>query len=178
MSDSLQTNGKTIRIVRDDITDMELEAFVYYAQHNLNIGSGYGTAITTRGGPKIQEELKQYGTLETTEAVTSEAGMLKAKNIIHAVGPRFKESGMEEKLSKTIINALKQADEKGIKQLAFPPMGTGFYGVPLDMCARVMFDTITKYLNGETSIEEVIIGLLDTREIKPFQQQLTALQAA
>ena len=104
--------------------------------------------------------------------------MLKAKYIIHAVGPRFKESNMEEKLKQTIISALKQADAKKIKQLAFPPMGTGFYGIPLDMCARIMFDTITDHLNGETSLEDVIIGLLDTREYKPFLQQLTTIKAA
>ncbi|HDL19382.1 MAG TPA: O-acetyl-ADP-ribose deacetylase [Bacteroidetes bacterium] len=178
MSDSLHTNGKTIRLLKGDITGLEVEAFVYYAQHNLNLGSGFGTAISTRGGLKIQEELKQFGTLETTAAVTTEAGMLKAKYIIHAVGPRFKESNMEKKLEKTIVNSLKQAEEKNIKQLAFPPMGTGFYGVPLNMCARVMFNTITKYLNGETQIEEVIVGLLDSREYEPFKQQLNASIAA
>lgn len=178
MVPTLQIKGKTLHLIKADITDLQVEAFVYYAQHNLNIGSGYGTAISTRGGPKIQEELKQYGTLKTIEAVTTEAGMLKAKYIIHAVGPRFKESGMEEKLQKTIINSLKQAEEKNIKQVAFPPMGTGFYGVPLEMCARVMFDTIIDYFNGDTNIEEVIICLADTREYQPFANQMMSLQEA
>ena len=155
---------------------MDVEAFVFYAQHNLNLGSGFGTAISTRGGPKIQEELKQYGTLETTEAVVSEAGMLKAKHIIHAVGPRFKETDLDEKLRKTVLNSLIKVDERGIKQVAFPAMGTGFYGIPLELCATVMIDTITDYLHGSTHLEEVIICVMDTREYQPFANQMLSVQ--
>jgi O-acetyl-ADP-ribose deacetylase (regulator of RNase III) len=55
-------------------------------------------------------------------------------------------------------------------------MGAGFYGVPLDQSARLMFDTITEYLSGETEIDEVVICLLDNREFKPFQDQLLAVR--
>ena len=113
--------------------------------------------------------------IQTTEAVVSGAGMLKADTIIHAVGPRFREANLEEKLRDTIMNSLKQAENKKIKKIAFPAMGAGFYGVPLKTCARVMFDTFTDYLNGDTKIEEVVICLLDNREYRPFQEQLASL---
>lgn len=178
MAEYLSVNGKTLRLVKGDITDLEVEAFVYYAQHNLNLGSGFGTAIATRGGPKIQEELQQFSALKTTEAVITGAGMLKAKYIIHAVGPRFQESELAGKLKRTILNSLQQAESKEIRQLAFPPMGAGFYGVPLNLCARVMIDTILDYLNSETPLKEVIICLLDSREYEPFRKQMNVLQEA
>jgi O-acetyl-ADP-ribose deacetylase (regulator of RNase III) len=172
--DTVQVNNRTVRLVRGDITDLEFESFVFYARHDLALGSGYGGAIAVRGGPGIQEELKQFGTLKTTEAIVTDAGELKAKYIVHAVGPRFQEENIDDKLRATILNALKIAEEKGIKQIAFPPMGTGFYGVPLDVCARVMIDTITEYLRGATGFEDVAICLQDSREFNPFQTYLGA----
>ena len=142
MADELKTGGGTIRLEKTDITDLEIEAFVYYASHNLALGSGYGTAISMRGGPAVQKELDEKGELKTTEAVASGAGEMKADHIIHAVGPRFQEEDLESKLRTTIVNATKCAEEKGIKKIAFPPMGAGFYGVPLDVSARVTLGTL------------------------------------
>jgi O-acetyl-ADP-ribose deacetylase (regulator of RNase III) len=175
MTDRVRIANSDLRLVKGDITDFEVEAFVYYAQHDLALGSGYGTAILMRGGPSIQEELKELGTLKTTEVVVTSAGEMKAKHIIHAVGPRFQEEGLEDKLRTTILNCLKKADEKGIKMIAFPPMGAGFYGVPLDISAEITLTTVVNYLSGETNIEEVIICLLDSREYNPFQDRFAAL---
>ena len=100
---------------------------------------------------------------------------MKATHIIHAVGPRFQEEGLEDKLKTTILNCLKAADEKGIKAVAFPPMGAGFYGVPLDVSARVTLGTIKEYLANETSIEDVVVCLFDNREYQPFQKQFATL---
>jgi len=171
--DTVQVNNRTVRLVRGDITDLEIESFVFYARHDLMLGSGYGGAIAVRGGPGIQEELKQFGTVKTTEAVVTDAGELKAGKIIHAVGPRFQEENIEDKLRATILNVFKAAEENGIRQIAFPPMGTGFYGVPLDVSARVTIDTITEYLQGNTALEDVVICLQDSREFNPFQAYLS-----
>jgi O-acetyl-ADP-ribose deacetylase (regulator of RNase III) len=176
MSDELQINNSTLSIIKGDITDLKIEAFVYYAQEDLALGAGFGNSISMRGGPSIQKELQELGPLKTTEVVLSSAGEMKADYIIHAVGPKFQEEDLESKLKETIMNSLKLADLKGIKKIAFPPMGAGFYGVPLDQSARVMFDTISEYLSGETEIDEVVICLLDNREFKPFQEQLLAVR--
>jgi O-acetyl-ADP-ribose deacetylase (regulator of RNase III) len=175
MSDEITVKNSRLRLAKVDITDFEIDAFVYYAQHDLALGSGFGTAISQRGGPKIQVELNGLAPLKTTEVAISDAGDMKASHIIHAVGPRFQEPDLESKLETTIQNCLKQADGKGIKKVAFPPMGAGFYGVPLDVSARVTLGTIQKYLANSTSIEEVVVCLMDNREYKPFQSHLATM---
>ena len=178
MQDDLRVKKSTIRLVIGDITDIEIDSFVYYAQSNLKLGSGFGTAITLRGGPSVQEELDKIGELQTTEAVVTEAGNMKAKSIIHAVGPGFQEENIEDKLKTTIANSLKKAEAKGIASIAFPPMGAGFYGVPLNISADITLESIADYLSGDTRIKEVVVCLLDNREYKPFQEKLAALQQA
>ena len=74
-----------------------------------------------------------------------------------------------------MLNALMRADEKGIKQIAFPPMGAGFYAIPLTVCASVMIQALKEYLSGPTGIEEVIICPLDRREYIPFEAALASL---
>lgn len=172
MKDSMKINGCTLRVEKGDITAMEIEAFAFYARNDLKLGSGFGNAIATRGGLKIQEELNALAPVADGQAVVSEAGMLKAKNIVHAVGPKFQEPAMPAKLKDSILNALKTAEEKGIKQIAFPPMGAGFYGVPLAECASIMMNTFKEYIEQGTSIEEIIVVVLNKREYKPFQSML------
>ena len=108
----------------------------------------------------------------TITCIPTTAGKLKAELIIHAVGPRFQEPEMEKKLRKTVENVLKEASAKGVKKIAFPPMGAGFYGVPLEMSARVSVETVRSFLEMDTSLEEVIICALDDREFIPFQKQM------
>lgn len=164
-----------IRVVKSDITDAEVESFVFYARPDLALGSGFGTAIAVRGGPAVQEELKKLGPQVVGDAVVTGAGNMKAKYIIHAVGPRFQESDIEAKLRTTVTSCLKRAEEKKIKQVAFPAMGVGFYGVPLDVSAKVMFDAIQVHLASSKGIGEIDIYLRDTREVKPFESRLQAL---
>lgn len=166
-------NGK-LRLILDDITNLDIESFVFYANHDLKLGSGYGNAISMRGGPTIQDELNKLGPLKTTEAVVSGAGELKARYIIHAVGPRFQEADMDAKLSKTILKSLETAENKGIKAIALPAMGAGFYGVPLDKCAEIMTSAISEYLSGQTNIEEVVICAVDNHEFLAFEKQLSS----
>lgn len=178
MADELRVKNSTLRLLVVDIADLEIEAFVYYARHDLALGSGFGTAISIRGGPAVQKELKEHGELATTEVLVTGAGEMKAQYIVHAVGPRFQEEDTEAKLKQTIVNSLCAAEDKGIKSIAFPAMGCGFYGVPLDLSARVTLETVKEYLSGQTNIREVVICLLDSREYKPFQSYFEALVQA
>ena len=175
VSEGTRINETAVRLIRDDVTDLDIDAFVFYAQNDLVLGSGFGNAITVRGGPNVQKELDELAPVETGEAVVSDAGGLKAKYVIHAVGPKFQEADTETKLHATMLNALKRADEKGVEQLAFPAMGAGFYGTPPDLCARVMVDVITQHLRGSTVIKDVVICVLDTRQYTTFQGALGAL---
>ena len=166
-----------VRLVKGDITQLDVDAFVYYAQPSLALGSGIGTAIAVRGGPTIQKELGALGPIPTGEAVVSGAGDLPATYIIHAVGPRFQEPDIEAKLRATVLNALKRADEKQVRRIAFPAMGAGYYGVSPDLSARVMLEAIAHHLRGETTISDVVICVLDTRQQEAFQAALSRVGA-
>jgi len=160
-----------VRLQKGDLTAMEIESIVHYASPDLILGSGFGSAIAARGGASIQEELKSFGTLAIGESIITSAGELNSRFIIHAVGPRFQENETEQKLEKTMHSALQAASEKGIAQIAFPPMGSGFYGTPLDTCARIMLKTFKKFVDGGSSIKEIVICVLDEREYKAFQKE-------
>jgi O-acetyl-ADP-ribose deacetylase len=166
MEEKIQINGTSVSIVKDDLTMMDVEAIVFYANKELSLGSGYGNAISTRGGPTIKKELDQMPKPSVTEVVVSAAGNLKAKQILHAVGPAFQEEETEAKLAKSIDNALKTADNMNIKQIAFPIMGTGFYGIPADKAVKIMFETTRKYLHNKTAIKEIIFCGNDNREFR------------
>ena len=175
VADGIRINRSVVRLARDDITDLEIDAFVFYAQPDLVLGAGFGNAISVRGGPTIQKELEELGPVATGEAVISAAGNLKASVIIHAVGPKFQEEDTEAKLRITMLNSLKRAEEKGIERVAFPAMGAGYYGIPPDLCARVMLDVIKKHLGSETGIKEEAICVLDTPQYEAFEARMAAL---
>jgi O-acetyl-ADP-ribose deacetylase (regulator of RNase III) len=100
---------------------------------------------------------------------------MKAQYIIHAVGPKFLEEDLESKLAKTVHNALEEADKKGITRVALPAMGAGFYGVPIETSAEVTVDSVSKYLQNASNIQEVVLCVLDSKQYKAFQQRLAKL---
>lgn len=173
---SVSINQKTIRLIRDDVTDIEVDAFVYYAGHDLQLGSGFGGAISVRGGPSVQKELDELAPVETGEAVVTGAGNMKADRIIHAVGPRFQEANTEEKLRTTMINSLRVAEEAGVKRLAFPAMGAGYYGIAPAVSASVMLEEIQRHLEGGSGLDEVIICVFDTPQFEAFQTTMTTTE--
>jgi len=170
-----QIGSAAVRLVKGDITELEVDAFIFYAQEDLTLGSGVGTAISVRGGPAIQKELQPLAPLTTGEAVVTAAGNLKADYIIHAAGPKFQEENIEGKLRTTMRNVLKLAEEKQVRRIAFPAMGAGYYGIAPGLSARVMFDVIRDHLVGTSGITEVVVCVLDTPQYDAFQGRLAAL---
>ncbi len=160
---------KTIQLVKGDITDMEIEAFAFDITKDAKLGSGYGSAISVRGGKVIQQELDAIGNCPKGTAIITSAGKLKARHIIHLNGPKFFEKDTEGKLRRATAAALRLANDHQLRSLALPPVGTGLYQVPLDLCARVMVETVAEHLRGTTSLERVVFVALDTREYLPFQ---------
>ncbi len=173
MNDSIMVNDCSIKLIKGDLTALDVEAFVFYARSDLALGAGFGNAISMRGGPSIKAELDKIGGAEDGQAVITAAGELKAQFIVHAVGPVFQEENTEEKLSLTIKNALNCAEDKRIRQLAFPPMGAGFYVISPPTCARVMVETFIKHLSSKTGLREIIICAADMREFAPFAIELS-----
>ncbi|MFH1701789.1 MAG: macro domain-containing protein, partial [Candidatus Zixiibacteriota bacterium] len=86
-------------------------------------------------------------------------------------GPRFQEESLNKKLEQTIANTLHAAEEKGIKSIAFPPMGAGFYGVPLDVSVEITLKTIKEYLSNNPRIKDIVVCANDNREYLAFQSQ-------
>lgn len=172
---SVDIKNSSLSVMKADITDLEIDAFVFYARDDLKLGSGFGNAIALRGGPAIRKELENLGPLKVTEVVVTTAGSMKAKHIIHADGPKFQEANLEEKLKTTIINVLKAAESNGIERIAFPPMGSGFYGVPIDASVSMTIDTIAEYLKGGSEIKEVVVCGNDNREYRSLETKLSSL---
>ena len=175
MKETKKIKNSTLSVMKADVTDTEIDAFVFYARNDLKLGSGFGNAIALRGGPSIRKELENLGPLKVTEVVVTTAGTMKAKHIIHACGPKFQEQNTEQKMKTTIINVLKAAEANGIESIAFPPMGAGFYGVPIDSSAKITIDTIADYLAKGTEIKDVVICANDTREYKALAPKLQDL---
>ncbi len=165
-------NKTRIKLQQGDLTALPVDAWVFYAKEDLDVGSGYGTAITTRGGASVRKALEEIGSIKMGEAIMTTAGSMNAEHVIHVCGPKFQEADLEKKLRDCMVSSLRAANENGIKTLAYPPMGAGFYGVPLDLCARVMLETMTTFVEGETSLEEVTICVIDSRDYAPFRKQL------
>lgn len=159
----------TLRLIQQDITDFEVEAIVFYARPDLALGSGFGSAITRRGGPSVKAELDKIGSVNPTEAVVTGGGNMKTRFIVHAAGPAFQEEQLDAKLRTTILNSLRCAEEKGIRQIAFPPMGAGFYGVPLSSCREIMIRSIEEHLAKGGAMNEIVICANDPREYRAFQ---------
>lgn len=163
---------RIIRLVEGDIADFEADAFVYDIDEDAKLGSGYGTAISGRAGKVVQDQLDEIGSVAKGTAVITEAGRMKVKHIIHVNGPKFHEPDTEGILRRATEAALALAKENGLKTLALPPVGSGFYQVPLDLCVDVMVDTVAEHLKGDTSLDEVIFVALNTRERVPLEAKI------
>lgn len=161
-----------LRLEWGDLTRLAVDAVVFYAREDLQLGSGFGTAIGSRGGDAVKKELAAIGTVKMGEAVVTGAGKLPARHIIHACGPKFQEREIETKLPRAVLSALLAADQRQLKRIAFPPMGAGFYGVPLDLCARTMLDVILAFAPGSPSLQEITICVSDRREFAVFEREM------
>ncbi len=165
-------NNKILELTKGDITEMDTEAIVNAANAQLVLGGGVAGAIRRKGGPSIQEQCNEIGGTFVGGAVITDAGNLKAKYVIHAVGPRMGEGNEDEKLKNATLNSLKLADEKGIKNLTFPAISTGIFGFPIQRCAEIMLGTVTEYLKGKTKIEKACFCLYDENSYDIFEKQL------
>jgi len=152
--------GRTeVEITQGDITEMDTEAIINAANKSLVLGAGVAGAIRKKGGPAIQEECDRLGGTYVGGAVVTGGGNLKARYVIHAVGPRMGEGDEDRKLADATRNSLALADEKQIKSLAFPAISTGIFGFPIDRAAAVMLGATKAYLTAGASLEKVVFCL-------------------
>jgi O-acetyl-ADP-ribose deacetylase (regulator of RNase III) len=164
--------GRTLELRQGDITEMDSDAIVNAANAQLVLGGGVAGAIRRKGGPQIQEECDRIGGTFVGGAVITTGGKLKARHVIHAVGPRMGEGDEDEKLRNATVNSLKLADEHRLRSIAFPAISTGIFGFPIQRCAEIMLTTTVEYLRGDTGLERVVFCLFGPDSFDVFAGQL------
>jgi O-acetyl-ADP-ribose deacetylase (regulator of RNase III) len=161
-----------LELIDGDITEMQTDAIVNAANAQLVLGGGVAGAIRRKGGPTIQEECNKKGPTFVGGAVITTGGNLKAKYVIHAVGPRMGEGNEDEKLRNTTLNSLKLADENNLKSISFPAISAGIFGFPIARCAEIMLKTTIDYLKGQTGLEKVVFCLYGRDSYEVFASRL------
>jgi O-acetyl-ADP-ribose deacetylase len=165
--------GRTLTLVEGDITEMQTDAIVNAANAQLVLGGGVAGAIRKKGGPAIQAECNKIGSTFVGGAVITTGGALKARHVIHTVGPQMGEGDEDAKLRNATLNALKVADENRLKSIAFPAISTGIFGFPMQRCAEIMLDAALCYLQGKTDLERVVFCLYGSDSYEVFARELT-----
>lgn len=173
-----------IRLKQGDITKEEVDAIVNAANSGLLGGGGVDGAIHRAGGPEIMEECRQIrareGGCPTGEAVVTGAGKLKARYVIHAVGPVWQGGGKgeEELLRSAYRNSLKRAAERRLKTVAFPSISTGAYGYPVEKAAPVALSEVKRFLEEEEhTLREIRFVLFNEETYRAYEGALDRLRA-
>jgi O-acetyl-ADP-ribose deacetylase (regulator of RNase III) len=161
-----------ITLSKGDLTEVYADAIVNAANNDLILGGGVAGAIRAKGGPTIQEECNRISAIALGEAAITGAGRLRARHVIHAASMRLGESTTETNLRAATRNSLRRAVENSLKSIAFPAIGTGIAGFPIERCAQVMLAEVRTHLEGQTTLERVDFVLFDRRSLEVFQRVL------
>ena len=173
----IEINRGIIVLVEGDITEEETDAIVNAANSGLRGGAGVDGAIHRSGGPSIMAECRRIGGCPTGQAVITSGGELKAKHVIHTVGPVYRggTKGEADLLAGAYLSSLKLAAAQGLKSIAFPAISTGVYGYPLAEAARIALATAIDYLRQHTDLRVVRFVLFDRRTYDTFAGELKKL---
>jgi len=171
--------NSVLRLVKGDITRQEADAIVNAANSGLRGGGGVDGAIHRAGGPAIMEECRRIGGCPTGDAVATTAGNLRARYVIHAVGPVWRGGahGEAELLASAYRRSLEVAESEGARSVAFPSLSTGAYGYPVGSAAEVALRTVAEYLRGKTAIEEVTFVLFSDQDYETYSEALRGIEA-
>jgi O-acetyl-ADP-ribose deacetylase (regulator of RNase III) len=172
-----EINASTLILSCGDITKESTDAIVNAANSGLVGGGGVDGAIHRAGGPEIMQQCRKIGGCPTGKAVITTAGNLKAKYVIHTVGPRYYDgTGKEAALLKSAYHeSLKLASTKHLKSIAFPAISTGAYGYPIHEAARIALQTTIEYLKEHQDIQLVRFVLYDHTSYDIFTKELEIL---
>jgi O-acetyl-ADP-ribose deacetylase (regulator of RNase III) len=164
-----------IEIRQGDLTEMDTDAIVNAANNDLKLGGGVAGAIRRKGGPQIQAECDEIGAIPIGGAAITSGGKLKARHVIHAASMQLGGRTSAQSLKSSTAHALRIADQKGLKSIAFPAVGTGIAGFPLRECAEIMLRESGKHLEKSTSLEKVYFVLFDQDAQQVFEQVFSEL---
>ena len=168
-----------LELAQGDITKEETEAIGNAANAALAGGGGVDGAIHRAGGPSIMTELKaRYRGCPTGSAVITAGGNLKAKYVVHAVGPRYSATAKDaELLASAYQKSLELCTENKISSIAFPSISTGIYGYPVEEASRVALKAVMDYLKDHPGIKLVRFVLFDSGTYQTYEEALKELTA-
>jgi O-acetyl-ADP-ribose deacetylase (regulator of RNase III) len=167
-----------IRIEEGDLTAQEVDAVVNAANTQLKLGSGVAGAIRERGGPSIQAQCDSHGPIALGEAAVTGAGDLPARHVIHAAAMEPGGAPSEESIRSSTRRSLELAEERGLRTIAFPAIGTGVGGFAMQRCAEVMLEEVHAHLAGGSALEEVRFVLFGEPAYRVFEQVSDARRIA
>jgi len=169
--------AERVEIQQGDLTEMGVDAIVNAANNDLQLGGGVAGAIRRKGGPKIQAECNEIGTIPVGGAAITSGGDLKARHVIHAASMELGGRTSAHALRSSTAHALRIAAQNRLKTIAFPAVGTGIAGFAARECAEIMLREAAKHLQGSTSLEKIHFVLFDEGALKIFEEVFRELQA-
>ena len=170
----LNYKGVEVKIVKEDITKLNIEGIVNEANNTLLVDLGGEEDIYSKGGNRILEQCKTISGCPTGEARITIAGNLSSNYIIHTVGPIYKDgkSGEENLLYNAYYNSLKLAKEYNIKNIAFPSISTGINGYPIKDAIGVAIKSLTDFIDKEEFIQEICFILFNDDDYLLYREYL------
>lgn len=164
----------TIELIKGDITHIDADAIVNAANTKLLGGGGVDGAIHKAAGPELLEECISLNGCPTGEAKITRGYNLKAKHVIHTVGPIWQGGHCDEevKLASCYQNSLRLAMEKSLKTLAFPGISTGVYGFPKELAAMIAIRETRRFLTRNNHPEKVIFVTFDDENYRIYKRFL------
>ncbi|MFL6021198.1 MAG: O-acetyl-ADP-ribose deacetylase [Gaiellaceae bacterium] len=165
-----------IELVLGDITEQDVDAIVNAANPSLLGGGGVDGAIHRAGGPSILEECRALGGCEPGDAKATRGGNLRARHVIHAVGPIWRGGGEGEPelLASCHRRAIELADELGCTSVAFPAISTGAYGYPVELAAPVAIEATQEALAAHPAVELARFVFRDDASLTPYRAAKSA----
>jgi len=173
---SAKAAAAKIVIQQGDLTEMETDAIVNAANNDLILGAGVAGAIRRKGGDAIQRECNEIGSIPVGYAAITTGGNLKAKYVIHAASMGLGGLTTAETLRRSTAHALRIAAERDLKTIAFPAVGTGIAGFPMQECAEIMLQTAAEHLRNGSSLETIYFVLFDEQAREVFERVGKKLQ--
>ncbi len=169
----MRIRGTELKVVKGDITDLKAEAIVNTANYKLTMSAGVALAIKRKGGGLIEEEALKKAPIEAGKAVSTGAGSLKAKYVVHAATMDENSRTDEVKIRSSCKNSLKLAEELKLKSIAFPALGCGEGGFPYSAAAKIMAQEVFKHLReNKSNLEEVIFCLYEQEAYQAFKKNV------
>lgn len=173
----MKSLAERILIQQGDITEMEVDGIVNAANNDLILGAGVAGAILRKGGDSVQKECNDIGSIPVGYAAITGGGQLKARYVIHAASMGLGDMRTTAKSLRTsTAHSLRLAAERKLKNIAFPAVGTGVSGFPMDECAQIMLNEAIQHLQGSTSLETIYFVLFDSHAYNTFRLAWDHLQ--